>query len=227
VVVPNALVNANGNINNNLPWNCASAPSTRYQQVYLDSEVGSGIITQIAFRANGGPFGPTTLTNVTIRLSSSTVAPDALSTTFEANVGTDVKTVHSGDLILSSVGATQFNPVPFNTFIPLQNGFTFVAGTGKNLLLDVNIPQCVTVAKDPAFFGNANFAAHSALGDSISRVFDFTARPGRRQRQCWPVTRFTIDPAPPPLPPPPTDRAGSSGVTVQSPVRWGRRRRRS
>lgn len=58
VVVPNAQATTEGNTNNSFPFDCASdgLTSQRYQQVYLGPEVGSGTITQIAFRQDDG-FG--------------------------------------------------------------------------------------------------------------------------------------------------------------------------
>ena len=76
VVVPNAQATVEGSINNLLPFNCGQlvVAGTRYQQVYAASEVGSGTITEIAFRSDGGSFGPSTLPGVTITLSSTSSA---------------------------------------------------------------------------------------------------------------------------------------------------------
>ena len=68
VVVPNAQATVEGNGNNVIPFSCSSA--TRYQQVYLGSEVGTGMITEIRFRQDGvfgGAFGPLPLTGSRLR----------------------------------------------------------------------------------------------------------------------------------------------------------------
>ncbi len=164
VVVPNAQTTAEGNFDNSFPFNCGtlSLSSQRYQQVYLGSELGSGTITRIAFRPDSAvtsAFGPTTIPGVTITLSSTMAAPDTLSATFAANVGADVTTVFSGNLVLSSadVGGPPRN---FDIVIPLATPFPFAAASGKNLLLDVTIPTCATTAR---------FDAQKTSGDAVSR----------------------------------------------------------
>src|SRR4051794_7003276 len=56
VVVPNANATVEGNLNNADPFDCGSG-SMRYQQVYTGSQVGSGSISQLAFR--DGTFAAT------------------------------------------------------------------------------------------------------------------------------------------------------------------------
>jgi hypothetical protein len=166
VVVPNAQSAVDGNIGHSFPFNCGGVvASMRYQQVYLASEVGSLTIGRIAFRQEPGAsaFGPTTIFGVTITLSSTSNGPDALDATFANNVGADETTVFSGNLTLSSAGNTAVspNPAPFDIVIALQNPFAFNASGGKNLLLDVTIPTCVTLH---------SFDAQLTGGDSVSRV---------------------------------------------------------
>ncbi len=169
VVVPNADATVRGNIGNTIPWDCSSG-SVRYQQVYAGSEVGSGTITRIAVRPRSSVPFVNTHPSVAITLSSTAIAPDALSTTYADNVGADVQTVFSGALTLSSAGDTGFPsdpPAPFDIVIPLQSSFAFDASTGKNLLLDVNILTCGATV-------GGNFDAQDTLGDSVSRVFTST-----------------------------------------------------
>lgn len=165
VVVPAAQTSGEGNSNNGFPFNCAAHghPSMRYQQVYLAAEVGTGAIDTIAFRADAGAgttFGPASIPGVTIRLSSTTAAPDSLSATFAANVGADVITVYAGTLTLQSA-ASGGPPRGFDIVIPLQSSFSFNAGGGANLLLDITVPTCVTTTQ---------FDAQSVTGDSVSRA---------------------------------------------------------
>jgi hypothetical protein len=166
VVVPLAQTNSEGDGNNGFPFNCGAfaVPSMRYQQVYAAGEVGTRVITQIAFRQDGSTgtaFGPSTIPGVTITLSSTSNGPDTLSTTFANNVGADVTTVFSGSLTLSSA-ASAATPRPFDIVVPLQTAFPFDATHGKNLLLDVTIPICVTTTQ---------FDSQNTTGDSVSRVF--------------------------------------------------------
>jgi len=166
VVVPNAQTAVEGNADNVSPFSCSVVGgSMRYQQVYLGPQVGSGTITEIRFRQDGGngaAFGPTTINGITITLSSTSAAPDGLSATFANNVGADVTTVFSGNLTLSSA-ACGAGPCPFDIVIPLQTTFPFNAGSGPNLLLDVTIPTCVTTTP---------FDAQNTIGDSVSRAND-------------------------------------------------------
>jgi len=164
VVVPNAQTNVEGNSANILPFGCVvTSASMRYQQVYLGPEVGNGTITEIRFRQDAPavvPFGPNTINGVTIALSSTSAAPDGLSTTFANNIGADVTTVFSGNLTLSSA-ACGAGPCPFDIVIPLQTTFPFNGGSGPNLLLDVTVPSCVTTTP---------FDAQNTIGDSVSRA---------------------------------------------------------
>ena len=77
----------------------------RYQQLYLGSEVGTGLITEVAFRqdaAFGAAFGPATLSGFTMSLSSTDTQIDDISQTFAENIGADEMLVVSGDLVLES-----------------------------------------------------------------------------------------------------------------------------
>jgi hypothetical protein len=162
VVVPNGLATTEGNSNNAWPFNCDPGGSQRYQQVYLGSEVGTRLIGGIGFRQDpefGDAFGPTTIPNVTITLSTTAAAVDGLSSTFADNVGPDVTTVFSGNLTLSSATCSS-TPCPFDILIPLTTGFPFNASAG-DLLLDVTIPNCTETAQ---------FDAADDPADSVSRV---------------------------------------------------------
>ncbi|MFI5396914.1 MAG: hypothetical protein ACHQ9S_15365 [Candidatus Binatia bacterium] len=193
VVVPNAQTSVEGNYDNTWPFSCGVLyTSQRYQQVYLGSEVGSGTITQIAFRPDGvlgGAFGPTTITGVTITLSSTSAAPDSMSLTFASNVGADVTTVFSGNLVLQSAD-TGGPPRDFDIVVPLTTRFTFNGATGKNLLLDVTIPTCVTTTP---------FDAQDTSADPVSRTFTLSSGAGSATADLGDtvglVTQFTLSPA--------------------------------
>ncbi len=144
VVVPNALASVEGTVQTLFPFSCSpSFTSQRHQQIYPGAEVGSGVITGIALRQDGpggSAFGRITIPNVTITLSTTIAAVDALSMTFADNVGADVTTVFSGNLTLSSAACSS-TPCPFDIVIPLMIPFSFDSSAG-NLLLDVTIPTC-------------------------------------------------------------------------------------
>jgi hypothetical protein len=177
VVVPSAFAGTTGSGNNSFPFNCGSAAgvtSMRYQQVYLGSEVGSLTLRRIAFREKAfqPAFGPSTIPGVTITLSSTSSAPGALSTTFAANVGADVVTVFSGNLTLSAkaTGST-VNPRQFKIAVPLQTPFSFNASSGKNLLLDVTVPACISLGFNVGGFDSTGGFTKGV----VSRVFSFSS----------------------------------------------------
>jgi hypothetical protein len=178
-ILPATLAGQEGNANNTFPFNCGSGVSSaRYQQVYLGSEVGTGRITELRFRLEGFNGCATgfsqTLSNVTIQLSSTTTAhpldsSGGLSATFAENIGPDVTTVFSGDLLLSSSGSPAI-PRPFDIVVPLKSRFFFDSSTGANLLLDVSLPACPPVA----FCNDSNVVvldSHFVANDGVARVF--------------------------------------------------------
>lgn len=193
VVVPNVSPSTTSG-NNAFPFDCAPAlPSQRYQQVYAGSQVGSGSISQIAFRPKFDAFPPTVIPNVTITLSTTSRAVTGLDTTFANNVGADVKTVFLGDLTLSSAGGSFGGPDPFDIVIPLQTPFVFNP-TGGNLLLDVTVPTCKQT-------GAFDFDCKSTTTTSapVARVFTLSNGAGsatgsddRPEYFCGLVTQFTF-----------------------------------
>jgi len=143
VVVPQALTNVAGNGGGG-PFPCFPAPSLRAQVVYLGSEVGPGTIIGSVNRSVpfGAGYGPVILPNITVRFSTTTADPGALSTTFADNVGADVTTVFQGNISLSSPTCTT-SPCPFAAGeVIFQTEFPFDPDNG-NLLVDFETPQCM------------------------------------------------------------------------------------
>ncbi len=138
-VVPNAETNVAGNIDSTYPFDIG-AGTMRCQQVYAASQfsmvpAGGAYITAIAFRlpSGWGSFS-NTLSAIQIDLSTTTNAPDGLSSTFANNVGTNDTVVFNGPLSLSS--ADVGNPPNFDIVVPLTTPFFYNPSAG-NLLLDV------------------------------------------------------------------------------------------
>ena len=180
VVVPNSLTNTDGNASNTSPYSCAVG-SQRNQQLYLGTEIGELVIGKISYRLDnevedeGGEeeieiefnaenpmgFGPTTIPDIQIDMSTTTLVPGAgvLDTTdFDSNRGADNTTVFSGDLVLSAPNCTM-SPCPFDITIVLQKPFHFNPANG-NLLLDIRVPDCVSLGSelfdDIPFDGSGN-----------------------------------------------------------------------
>ena len=168
MIFPSRLETQEGNFNNIFPFNSGS-PLQRYQQVFLASEIvfasRQEFITQILFRPDaifGNAFS-SIIPDIQINLSTTSAAPDHLSTTFANNVGNDDTVVFNrGSLSLSSThtGAVT-GPKEFNIIINLSTHFLFNLSHG-NLLLDVRV-----------FTGGFTtaFDAENTVGDCISRVF--------------------------------------------------------
>ncbi len=169
VVVPNSLAAAEGNSNNAFPFNIDrfGHASMRYQQVFDSSEFstlsGPSLLTQIAFRpdsSDGSAFS-SLLASIQINFSTTAGSPDALSSTFATNVGSDDMVVFNGPLALSSAdiagpGGTR----AFDIIINLTTPFLYDPAAG-DLLLDVrNFAGGLTT----------QFDAHVS-GDSVSRVW--------------------------------------------------------
>ena len=178
IVVPNSLAAVEGNANNGFPFNLADFGTTsmRYQQAFAASEFaslgGPTLITGMAFRPDGdGNAFATILADIQINLSTTTRAPDALSTTFATNVGSNDTVVYArGPLALSSAN-TGAGPRDFDIVITFTTPFLYDPSQG-NLLLEVrNFGGGTTTA----------FDAHQISNDSISRLFainDATATSG-------------------------------------------------
>ena len=222
VVVPNAQATADGNGSNGFPFNPRATGTTtiRYQQVYLASEFPAGeyMISAVAFRGEPStPFSGTTGT-LQIDLSTTSAAPDALSTTFADNLGTDTATVFSGNWALSTANNGQFDMV-----LTFTTPFRYDTSQG-NLLLDVRNSGGGTIDVLNNFF--VAFDAQSTSGDGTSRVYSGSFNgvglptgvvdPGSTGL----VTRFTATFVPSAVPGPPTNfQATVSGNTVN--MSWG------
>ncbi|HET6204724.1 MAG TPA: hypothetical protein VFI25_18175 [Planctomycetota bacterium] len=177
VVVPNAWTATQGPDNNSYPFNFFSVGGVgRYQQVYEAADFAvSGVsfpitITDLAFRPGQGaggsyPLGGRTLT-VSVSLSDSAVAPDAMSATFATNVSGAQTTVYAGALPFAPIPALPGSgPHPPVWTIPLQTPYVYTGGA--DLLLDL------TITGSTASPGTiAPLDAINATGDAVARRFN-------------------------------------------------------
>ena len=194
-VVPGGLETVEGGGNNVSPFLSGSS-SVRNQQVYSASGFSSwsspAYITRIAFRqdgVSGGEVFSTTFPNIQIDLSTTSAAPDALSTTFVNNLGPDLTTVYSGELTLSSMQTYGSDiPYAFDIWIGLQTPFLYDPTKG-NLLMDVRnfntrrIPtlDAVNIVGDGvsrvSTGTSQSVSSSSGIASSIGLVAQFTAVP--------------------------------------------------
>jgi hypothetical protein len=205
IVSPNADASVEGGIENGAPFNLTPSgfSSQRYQQVYRASDfasiTGPHLITQIAFRPDAGSQGSafsSTLPDVRIDLSTTSVAPDHLNATFASNVGANDTIVYGGStggsLALSSADTGPANgPKDFDIVINLTTPFVYDPSAG-NLLLDVRNFSGGTTTQ---------FDAQLTNGDAVSRAYanDGVDSPTATAfNTLGLVTQFTVDPVPEP-----------------------------
>ena len=177
VVVPSSLTSSEACANNLAPFssgNFGVANPTRYQQVYAASEfAGVGptfTIGQISFRGDsalsGTPCG--SISDLEIRLSTTSAAVDGLNATFDSNVGSDETLVYDG--AFSDCYGDPGTPRPFDLTIVLQTPFNYSPADG-NLLVDIRIQGGATsgfYALDAAFAGPGG-GCGGATPDTVSR----------------------------------------------------------
>ncbi len=182
IVSPTADTTAPGDAQSPAPFNYHGTTGSRNQTLYPAASFaavsGPQSITDVKFRPypNSTPSGlfPATvsISNVIITFST-TVATEsgtnALSATYASNVGTDVTTVYSGPLTLTSTAtnAPGGTTKVFDYDIPLQVPFTYNPAAG-NLLMDVTIPNGATVGGGG--LGFIGFDVANDAGDGIASV---------------------------------------------------------
>lgn len=142
------------------------APSVRFQQVYGQSDFSrfaqQFLITDVMFKRGSQSSGLSeiNLPHINIDLSTTTKAPDGLSTTFAENVGSDPLTVFSGSLDFFDTGSSTFG-----YHIVLQRRFLYDTAKG-NLLVDIRNFQ----TPNNPFAGFPYLGAEFTLGDTVSSV---------------------------------------------------------
>ena len=140
---PSNLVVPNGAATNDTAFGAGTLvnPGYRNQTVYDHSQFPpeSILITELRFRPDyfyGKAFN-TTIADIQINLSTTTRAPDALSSTFAENVGRNDMVVVQGAVDVSSAFSGPANgPKDFDIIFRLKRPFHYHPSTG-NLLVDV------------------------------------------------------------------------------------------
>ncbi|WP_234043116.1 PEP-CTERM sorting domain-containing protein [Luteolibacter yonseiensis] len=193
LVVPGAYESTEGAGQNNFPLSLTAGNTQRYQQVFgsggFSSLTGPFLITEIAFRPSAAQAAFTSTATIQLSLSTTSKAPDGLSTTFAENVGEDPEVVFSGDLAISSAAAgPPAGPKAFDIVITFQTPYLYDPAEG-NLLIDFR----TSATSGENFF----LDAQSTVGDQISRVYSnqaptaVNATTGTAVTLAL-ITRFTI-----------------------------------
>lgn len=150
--ISHALIVGTASGGNCFPFGCVGGTSSRYQQVYDDSNF-SGPLNITNIRFYNSSLSTLNSGNFTIRLSTTTAAVNALSSTFDDNVGSNdvfftTKQVSGSDPYLDFFGsAFSYDP------------------TAGNLLVDI--------FADISTSGSAFLDATSAAGGVFSRMHNF------------------------------------------------------
>jgi hypothetical protein len=173
VVIPQGM-DPNYTGNTGLTWRNSAF---RYQMLYAPAHfLNQGIdypitITRLQFRAINGATsaGGETYVGTTIAMSSSPSSYAAPSTTFANNIGADVVTVYSGDVVCSAASGS--TPNDWVIDITLQTPFVYDPTGGLDLCLDVTAPNA------PSPTGVPNMAASSSFTRDLARRVS-TASPG-------------------------------------------------
>ena len=173
VVAPNTLLHQQGDTGNLLP--ILSPNPIRYQQVidhgqFATFAAGGEYITQIAFRVHSPGIAFTAnISSLQINLSTTSKAPDALSSTFATNVGADDTVVFPAASVQfsTSVASPADGPQAFDLVITFPTPFHYDPSKG-NLLVDIRNASGAT--HDPP--NDQEIDAVSTGGDSISRVYN-------------------------------------------------------
>ena len=172
-VVPNDLELVEGNSSTEGPF---EAFGRRYQQVYnAEAFINDGsptLINGVSFRGDGSLSDAVDTSRgvdgfpVVFRLSTTSAEADGLSTIFDDNVGSDVVTVFSGTLDLST-GPVVGSPNDFTINVPFDTAFSYDPSAG-NLLLDIG-KFSSDIFGDPLLLD-----AEDTFGDSVSSLSGLT-----------------------------------------------------
>ena len=176
VFAPGNAATTEGNASSFFPFDIGAfgGTSQRFQQLYTAPlfaalPAGGARITDVTFRVDGsnGAAFSATLPSIRIDLSTTSVADDALSSTFASNVGANNTTVYgaatgSALSISSSATTTANGTKSFDINIHFTTPYLYNPSLG-NLLMDVRYFDSGGVA-------TSVFDASSTTGDGISTV---------------------------------------------------------
>jgi PKD repeat protein len=142
-VAPNGYAATQGNTNNAYPWNQATT-STRVQFIYdstnftLQGITSPILINNLRYRpaTTTASWGGGSWPNVQIDLATCTSDYLAPSTTYAANMGPDLTTVHTGAVVVQP--GTGSGPTNWHIDIPLTTPFVYDPN-GGDLVVDIQL----------------------------------------------------------------------------------------
>jgi hypothetical protein len=196
--VPNGLLDVEGNDGTELPFSYLGP--VRYQQVYDASQfstvpAGGAFITRMFVRADCNSVGSQVSSNIQMRLSTTSRAPDQLSVAFDENAGPDETLVWNVPRYVPPAGSSTCpegfsGPNEFLMDIPF-----FYDPARGNLLLDL---KKESTERNPALWWPPTLDAQNVAGDSVSRAvaFSLTTNKAEILDTVGLVTCFEVFPTP-------------------------------
>ena len=139
------------------------ASGIRVQQVYASSAFPAGAMTisSLAFRSALGQSSTSqNLTDFFMQMAVTLNNPDGLSTAYTNNLGSNLQTVYTGAITLSSGGCASL-PCPFDMAIALQSPYVYNPASG-NLVVDF---------RATGSFSTTFIDSQTTSGDSVSFIF--------------------------------------------------------
>jgi|GEM_PF-3309491 len=191
-VVPSGFADKNGNIADSI-----FSHGFDFQEIIRSSSLSPAwptpvLITGIAFRLPGGVSSMNTLVSrIEIRLSTTSVAPEQITTSWFSNRGSDAKTVFFHDnVLLTAAGGQAVNP--FEIQIHFDQPFIYDPSTG-NLAMELRTtdPGFGSRTIDAYGFGSLNSATpigaitesfNGPVGYGLISEFSWTVVP---EPQTW------------------------------------------
>jgi hypothetical protein len=193
-VVPGGFEAVEAPSSNSFPF---TAGINRYQQVYLASSFDDPtlpiLIDSIAFRLDGstGSTLNVSILDLEVRLSTTSITPETMSTTFASNIGGNETLVHDGPRTLTSSNTTLGNGTKaFDIIIPLSSSFLYNPNNG-NLLLDItkeNTSGSVPLDSDQVSTKSAAVMLRVMTSSGIGDTVGFEDSAGQHRGL---VTQFT------------------------------------
>ncbi|MCC6669918.1 MAG: hypothetical protein IT458_02570 [Planctomycetes bacterium] len=158
--IVNPPANATVEASSRISFPFAGSASIRFQQICALSAISTaaGIVDQVSFRrdndtvvASGNylAFSP----DFTLTVSTSPRTPLTMSKSFAANVGADVKQVHTGPVNWPAQNKVPPGPTPFAYTVPFSTPFLYLNTNGDFLIdLAINSPNNTNTL----YFSDAN-----------------------------------------------------------------------
>jgi PKD repeat protein len=201
LVAPNGYAAVEGNANNPYPWDRGSQ-SMRIQFVYDSAHfTGQGIVvpvrfTRLRYRPDAWQTSWSGGSWPNVRIDMATCPTDhlAASSTFAANLGPYVTTVHQGTVTVQPGSSSVAGPQPWHIDIALATPFVYDPAAG-DLVLDIQLDGSGWSGTAPLADHVSSTAAPAPLSTRVFSTAGATAATGTVGPSYAPVCEFSFVPA--------------------------------